>query len=125
VEQIKKEEAEKAEEDRKLKLGRVLRARLAHAQLKLDLEMENAQDDYDRQKATDRAGLANQLDEDDIQMPDGPADQVPIARPEEPKDEIVEQLKFKELDDAFKKPAPPKVDDRLVKISLSFGKTSS
>lgn len=66
MEQIKKEEAEKAEEDRKLKLGRVLRARLAHAQLKLDLEMENAQDDYDRQKATDRAGLANQLDEDDI-----------------------------------------------------------
>ena len=87
--------------------------------------MENAQDDYDRQKATDRAGPANQLDEDDIQMPDVPADQVPIARPEEPKDEKVEQLKFKELDDVFKKPAPPKVDDRLVKISLSFGKTTS
>jgi hypothetical protein len=58
-------------------------------------------------------------------MPDGPADQVPIAITEKPKDKIVEQLKFKELYDEFKKPPPPKVDDRLVKISLSFDKTSS
>lgn len=51
---------EKAEQERKVKMQRLLRARIAAAQMNTDLEMEAAENLYNKQEA--------KIDEEDVQV---------------------------------------------------------
>ena len=60
------------------KKQRLLKARIAASQICTDLEMENAENEYN-QKQTEKQKQGSFIDEDDIQMPD-----VPIQAPKVP-----------------------------------------